>query len=180
MTHSGPSITSTQQILPCALCSGPLLARTRNFADVIAMAPGAASKYLIGKWMPDGGLPIVYELKRNHIRDQYMPGACVGRFISISCCGTDPVAMPFVNGGYLQILVGMFNIGALRCSRRCHRSTSPRARPHVSAPRAFVHRGILDGLRFFVCCSCLLGFYSSGLISGVLFSGAWPCITNIC
>ena len=158
MTHWGHRVTSLQQLLPCAFRSRPLLARIRNFADVIEMAPGAASKYLI----------------------RYMPGACVGRFTSISCCGTGPVAVLVINGGYFQILVAMFNIGALRCSRNCPRSATPRARPHVSAPRPFVPRCILDGLRFFVCCSCLLGSCSSVQIHGVLFSGARPCITNLC
>ena len=119
MTHSGPSITSTQQILPCEFLSGPLLARTRNFADVIAMAPGAASEYFIGKWMPGGGRPIVQGLKGNHIRDQYIQVACVGRLTSISCGTTGPVAVLFVNGGYFQIFVAMFNISALRCARHC-------------------------------------------------------------
>ena len=111
MTHWGHRVKSLQQMLPFAFRSRPWLARTLNFADVIAMALGPASKYII----------------------RYMPGPCVGRLTSISCCSTDPVAVLFVNGCYFQILVAMFNIGALRCSRNCPRSATPRVRPHVGS-----------------------------------------------
>ena len=147
MTHWGHHVKSLQQMLPFAFRSRPWLARTLNFADVIAMALGPASKYII----------------------RYMPGPCVGRLTSISCCSTDPVAVLFVNGCYFQILVAMFNIGALRCSRNCPRSTTPRTRLHVSAPRHFVPRCIIDGICFFVCCSKLLGSCSSGNSTGICF-----------
>ena len=158
MTHSGPSITSIQQILRCEFFSGLVLARTRNFADVISMARCAASDYFVGKSMPGGWHPIVHKHKLKSYWDESTKVACVDLLPSISSDTTGLLVVLLVNGAYLQMFMAMIIINVLRSVRHCPTTALHTPPTAVSSTfiSSFIRCGIFRGLHCFACCTCLL------------------------